>query len=163
MLGGTRKAVAHKTQTDGGNPDSLYRKSGFWPHFTVADHTAWQHLPVNRAGYALRNVRGGVETNRGGLMVVQIEVIGWCGKTMTGKQAERLVAIAKWLREIHHVPWIWPADRPALTSSGPHRRDEWLWQHRSGWFGHSQVPENFHWDPAFTDLEWWVLNHGMLT
>jgi hypothetical protein len=29
-----------------------------------------------------------------------------------------------------------------------------VWDGTGGHYGHSQVPENTHWDPAYTDAEW---------
>lgn len=34
-----------------------------------------------------------------------------------------------------------------------HNRDAAIWEGELGYFGHSQVPENTHWDPAYSKLE----------
>jgi hypothetical protein len=33
------------------------------------------------------------------------------------------------------------------------------WETTPGHYSHSQVPENTHWDPAYTDDEWWQLHY----
>jgi hypothetical protein len=172
MAGGTRKAVAHKTQGQSQSPSGNFGATGYWPHFLIGNDVAYQFLPVNKGGYALKNASGGVETNRGGLLVVQIEVVGFSGVTMTGKTADRLVSIQKWLRDDHGIPWEWPSGRPAQAHhdaagnpiappASECNRNVDNWVHRDGWFGHSEVPENYHWDPAYTDLEWWTLHSLM--
>ena len=36
---------------------------------------------------------------------------------------------------------------------GGHKRDVALWTTKGGHYGHSHVPENVHWDPAYTTAE----------
>lgn len=158
LLGGPAKAVAHKTQSTSQNPDALFKSTGYWPHFLLGPDVAFQFLPIDVGGYALKNARGGVETNRAGRRVVQVEIVGFSGETMHARTAERLIAVQKWLVSAG-IPWAWPSGRPPVKGATDKREcADW---NKDGWFGHSQVPENSHWDPAYTDLEWWVLNKGM--
>jgi hypothetical protein len=148
-----RAVVHHKTQTDGGTGWSLYGRTGSWPHFTV-------HFDTEVGARALVNSKGGVETNADG--VIQIETVGWSGVDMDPATLGHLVKLLKWIATTHDIPWVWPNGRPRPAADGPrdpggHNRNPWTWGFR-GHFGHSQVPENTHWDPAYTDWEWWWLN-----
>lgn len=154
--GGPVKVVHHKTVTWGESAKALYGKSGSYPHFTVSSSGVQQHLPVDRGAYALKNRRGGVNTNTAGSRVVQIEVVGYPAVTMPEPTAWHLIALLRWLRDEHGVPWRWPAGRPLRALA---RRDVSAWG-LSGHFGHVQVPENDHWDPEYTDVEWWWLHAG---
>jgi hypothetical protein len=42
------------------------------------------------------------------------------------------------------------AERPAES---PSNRNEGNWRHQGGHYGHSHVPANVHWDPAYTAAE----------
>lgn len=53
---------------------------------------------------------------------------------------------------------MWPSGLPKVATSqgkdpGDHNRDKMNWTTVSGHYGHSQVPENTHWDPAYTPSE----------
>lgn len=157
LVGGTKKVVHHKTQVESENADALYRKTGFWPHFTVGPNGTQQHLPLNVASYGLKNLKGGLETNRGGTIVAQIEVVGHSGVNMPDATRAHLLGVLRWLRDEWGIPYEWPSGRPAPTAYGPHNRNADNWRFRDGQFAHSQVPENTHWDPAYTDAEWWLL------
>lgn len=158
LVGGTNKVVHHKTQVNSENADALYRKSGYWPHFTVGPSGTQQHLPLNVSSYGLKNASGGVETNRGGLIVAQIEVVGNSGQDMPHDTRQHLLGLLRWFRDVWGIPWEWPSGRPAPIPQGPHNRSVAAWTQRHGHFSHSQVPENSHWDPAYTDPEWWLLH-----
>jgi hypothetical protein len=135
----------HKTQTKGGTGSSLYGASGSWPNFTVRADRVEQHYDTEVGGRAFVNASGGVETNSFG--VVQIEVVGFSGVTMHGDSARR----PRGAREVRPGVFVDP---------GGHNRSVAGWRAR-GHFAHSQVPENHHWDTAYTDLEWFVLNQAM--
>ncbi|MDN5605812.1 MAG: hypothetical protein L0G59_10400, partial [Kocuria sp.] len=69
------KILLHSTET-GSFPG--YGGGASAPHFTIdlRNGEVRQHSPMNRAARALRNASGGVQTNRDG--VIQIEIIGTC-------------------------------------------------------------------------------------
>lgn len=161
--GGPRKVVHHKTVTRTDNAASLYGSSGSWPHFTVSEHGVQQHFDTAVGSRALRNKSGGVQTNTDG--AIQIEIVGMPGETMPDATLRHLVALLKEIEDREGIPWEWPAGRPPKTSAayGEHNgyRHPYLWDSTSGHYGHVQVPENTHWDPAYTNDEWWWLNAAM--
>lgn len=151
-----RKIVWHKTQgSSSAGAFGVYRSSYTAPHFTVDNLTVYQHIDTNRSGYALVNAGGGVETNRDG--VIQIEVVGFSGQDNL-PAVHRAATLAEWIMGVHGIPNTWPGGRPPreyVSHSG--FRSVSTWQNEKGHFGHSQVPENHHWDPAWTDTEWQIV------
>lgn len=157
--GGPGKGVAHKTQ---GNTlaaaVAAYKAKGCPPHFTIDERGGLhQHVDTGRSSYALRNPAGGVETNRDG--AVQVEIVGFSGKGMSAAQTATMRRLMAWLEDAERIPWRWPAGRPPKDEHDGYgerngHRDARLWDSTGGWYGHSQVPENAHWDPAWTDVEW---------
>jgi hypothetical protein len=138
------------------------------PNFTVRPDRVEQHYDTEVGGRAFVNARGGIETNSFG--VVQIEIVGFSGVTMPGDTARRLIDLLHFLEDEHAIPWVWPNGRPraarevrpgVFVDPGGHNRSVAGWRTR-GHFAHSQVPENHHWDTAYTDLEWFVLNQAMV-
>lgn len=158
LKGGSRKAIHHKTQVQSENAWAMYGKSSYWPTFTVGPSGTQQHLPISVGAYALANKRGGVQTNACGSLVAQIEVVGFSGVDMPRETRAHLLGVLRWLRDVHGVPWVWPSGRPA-PQAGPHNRNVANWLDGSGHFAHSQVPENTHWDTAYTDAEWWLMHY----
>lgn len=164
---GPERVGHHKTVTDGGTGRSLYGASGYWPQLTIGPGVIRQHLDTEVGGYALENDKGGVETNR--LGVVQLEIIGRPGVTMGKTTADTLICTLKQLEDLHGIPWAWPNGRPVkareirpgvFVDAGGHNRSTAGWL-RPGHFDHGSIPENAHWDTAYTDLEWLVLNQAM--
>lgn len=162
--GGPRKVVHHKTVSRSENAANLYGKSGSWPHFTVGPSGAQQHFDTSVGSRALRNTSGGVQTNSDS--AIQIEIVGMPGETMDAATMRHLVALLKEIEQREGIPWTWPGGRPPKTAADGYGerngdRDARLWDTCSGHYGHSQVPENTHWDPAYTDAEWDQLNAAM--
>lgn len=122
-----------------------------------------QVLPANRAGRGLRNLRGGVQTNRYGSVCLQVEVIGrarrpWTAD-LTSAGVEGLARLLEFGRS-HGIPDVWPAGSPPAFVK---RRGYWMnvpepprsvsaWTDEGGHFSHSQVPENTHGDPGAIDV-----------
>jgi hypothetical protein len=159
---GPWKVVHHKTQgaTIAG-ARAAFRANKSDPHFTVHPGGVDQHIDTGDAARSLRNVAGGVQTNRD--CAIQIETVGFSGVDMPDSTLNHLVELLLWLTATHGVPWEWPEGRPPTTSAGGYgqsngERHPVVWDGRGGHYGHSQVPENDHWDPAYTDREWWILN-----
>ena len=52
--------------------------------------------------------------------------------------------------------------RPAKNGKDPggHKRDPLIWDTQGGHYGHCHVPENTHWDPAYTAVEADYLLHA---
>lgn len=144
---GPWKILLHTTEGGSANGAfSAYRANGTWPHFTVDHGTVYQHLDTATAGSALRNLSGGVETNRS--HAVQIEMVGYAGKAKDPAMLALVAAVCAWIADVHGVPYEWPSGRP-MGSGGPHNRSVDNWNTRGGWYGHSQAPESDHWDPGY--------------
>lgn len=150
------KIIHHKTVGFSENAQALYGTTGSWPHFTVGKSGIQQHIDTDRHAYALKNASGGVETNRA--RAIQIETVGYPGVDAPAVTLENLVRLIRWLEATHSVPHEWPSGRPkeAVNGRDPggHNRNVNNWIHRPGHYGHCHVPENSHWDPAYTDNEW---------
>ena len=96
------KILLHSTET-GSFPG--YGGGASAPHFTIdlGNGEVRQHSPMNRAARALRNASGGVQTNRDG--VIQIEIIGTCDKIFARKygypylpdMSDEMAGRLKWL------------------------------------------------------------------
>jgi hypothetical protein len=151
--GGPFKIVHHTTE--GNNVDDAFgafRTNRSDPHFTVASTTIYQHIDAGRAARALRNAKGGVETNRDS--AVQIEVVAFAGHPKDTATLRNVARLCRWIEETHGVPRIWPngPPKPAVNRHDPggHNRDAVTWDTTGGHCGHCHVPENEHWDPAYT-------------
>lgn len=134
---------------------SAYQASNSPPHFTVDAMTIYQHIDTDRAARALRNPSGGVETNRHS--AIQIEVVAFAGQPKNAQTLARVAQLCRWIEQTHGVPQVWPNGypRPARNGQDPggHNRSVANWSELGGHYGHSQVPENTHWDPAYTREE----------
>lgn len=111
-----------------------------------------QMVPGNRASRTLRNLSGGVQTNRAGSFHAQFEVIGDAARPWTQDLTDAgrigLAKIIAWL-DSWGVPRIWPAGNPPAYPGGYQNR---IAPGPSGYYGHSQWKENTHGDPGAIDL-----------
>lgn len=130
------------------------RKNNTEPHLLWDPKTGriGQYFPANRAARALRNLDGGVQTNRQGAL--QIEVLGFAEDPFTDGPMVGLGRIMAWVRA-NGVPDEWPAGRPlpypeSYGANGQRTVAAWA---TPGHFGHSQVPENAHGDPGAIDID----------
>lgn len=114
-----------------------------------------QLIPVVRAGCLLGgpetldsgtglNAPPPAATNRQGRLCVQIGVVGWAREPFTDGPMHGVEPILSWLHS-WHVPWRWPAGRPApFAQAHAAERSHAAWS-RGGHFGASQLPD---WDAA---------------
>jgi hypothetical protein len=165
FTGGPKKVVHHKTQVATEDARALYEASGAWPHFTVGPSGVQQHLETTVGALSLVNAGGGVQTNTDS--AIQLEVVGYSGQTAAQATLRNLVTLLKEIQLVEGVPWAWPEGRPPIDANAGYgsntgERHASVWDTQPGHYGHSQVPENLHWDPAYTDAEWWVLNNAMV-
>jgi hypothetical protein len=134
---------------------AAYREHNSAPHFTVDATTIHQHIDTARAARALRNPPGGVETNRDS--AIQIEVVGFAGRPKDQQTLANVARLCRWIEQTHGVPQLWPngLPRPAVNGHDPggHNRNASIWNSQGGHYGHCHVPENTHWDPAYTQGE----------
>jgi hypothetical protein len=96
-----------------------------------------------------------VQTNRDS--AIQIEVVGFAGRPKNPQTLSNVARLCRWIEQTHGVPKTWPngLPRPARAGRDPggHNRDADNWNAMGGHYGHCHVPENTHWDPAYTALE----------
>ncbi|WP_298089953.1 N-acetylmuramoyl-L-alanine amidase [uncultured Sphingomonas sp.] len=155
-LGGPYKIVHHTTEgSSAAGAFAAFAKHRSDPHFTVDGTTVYQHIDTDVAARALRHDAGTPETNRDS--AVQIEVVGFAGAPKRTATLKNVARLCRWIEAAHGIPQLWPAGlpKPAIRGRDPggHRRDAALWGDQGGHFGHSQVPGNTHWDPAYSAAE----------
>lgn len=145
------RAVEFHT-TEGATPEgafSVYAAFPSCPHFTVDPdtHARYQHVPLDSASYAMRNLPGGCQTNSTG--IVQIEIVGYAAESWSWSQAR-----LQWLGEQVLAPILaaCPTIPVGPIYSGPKMTGaQWdFWT--GGLCGHRDVPENDHTDPGDLDL-----------
>lgn len=139
---------------------AAYKANNSWPHLTVDcrfGKTPWRvgHLDLGVAARALRNEPGGVETNRAG--VIQIEVVGFATMPADidwawfGKHVAWPICQATGVPWSSTVPWFgYPASygKAALQRLSPAD-----WTAYRGILGHQHVPENSHGDPGAIPID----------
>jgi hypothetical protein len=125
------------------------------PHFTVDRTTVYQHINTDVAARALRHPAGTPETNR--LSAIQIEVVGFAGRPKDRRTLTNVARLCRWIEQQHSVPRVWPNGYPNPPRNGGdpghHNRNLPNWQSKGGHYGHCHVPNNTHWDPAYTAEE----------
>lgn len=153
--GGPFRIVHHTTEgnTAKGNLAVFAKKHA--PHFLV-DHTGiWQLIDTLRAAPTMRNNENPPETNR--LSAIQIEIVGFAGKPKNRATLANVAVLCRWIEAEHGVPRVWPNGYPVPAVEGKdsnkHNRDAHTWSTQGGHYGHEHVPENIHWDPAYTREE----------
>lgn len=145
------KVIWHRTQGNG-DPFSTYKKTGGIPHFTVHQSgSVDQHFPTHWWSRAMRNLPGGTEPNRD--QVIQIELVGYTGRTMTRPQRQAAVALKAWVELTTGMPSTWlngrPGSRPKLSIDA--------FNNGTGNMGHIDEHEQNHTDPGFTNVDWAAL------
>lgn len=147
------RGVIHTTE--GSTPSgafAAYNSSGNGPHFTVAAGAVWQHIALDQAAKALKNLSGGVETNRA--RAVQIEVVGYAAHPLwSDALITTMRKLMVWLEATCGIRAVAPLQGfkayPAsygLTNGV--RMSNANWTAFNGWCGHQHVPENDHGDPG---------------
>lgn len=155
-LNGPFKIVHHTTEgVTAQSAFDTYDKTRDGPHFTVDETKVYQHLDTKVAAKALRAPATISATNRSS--AVQFEIVGFAGKPKDPKTLANVARLCRWIEQQHGVPRVWPAGPPKPPKNGHdpggHVRDATLWLSAGGHYGHSQVPDNVHWDPAYTAAE----------
>ncbi|MET0210407.1 MAG: N-acetylmuramoyl-L-alanine amidase [Burkholderiaceae bacterium] len=155
-VGGPFKIVHHTTEgSSAAGAFAAFTRNRSDPHFTVDAETIFQHIDTSEGARALRNDPGGVQTNRDS--AIQIELVGFAHLPKNVRAMENLARLCRWIESTHGVPAVWPSGPPKPAKNGKdpggHNRDAATWESKSGHYGHSHVPENTHWDPAFSAEE----------
>jgi hypothetical protein len=155
--GGHPFKIVHHT-TEGSSADgafAAYLNSTSIPHFTVDGMTIYQHVDTDEAASALKHPQGTTETNRSS--AVQIELVGFAGGPKSAAGLQNMARLCRWIEATHGVPRVWPngPPKPAVNGQDPggHNRNQQNWDHLGGHYGHCHVPNNTHWDPAYTGAD----------
>lgn len=153
------RGVLHTTETPG---LPSYESPSAPPTFTVMPSGfAYQHMPVDVASGALRNVHGGhpdrqydtgIDPDVTGRLNIQIEVVGYSRSSVwPDAQVTTIAKIMGWLEQEWHLPAEFKAPFGGGEQYGylnPYELTLNQWLHLYGWVGHQHVPENTHWDPG---------------
>lgn len=151
--------IVHHT-TEGSSAEGAmrtYKIKRCDPHFTVDDTQIYQHIDTEECARALRSDTDKLpHTNRDS--AVQIELVGFAHLPKPRASLENLARLLRWLEAEHVIPRKWPNGYPKPATAqggdpGNHNRDPKTWNSESGHYGHCHVPENTHWDPAYTQEE----------
>lgn len=159
MAGGPPRAVWHTTESSPGSGAMIVNylhEKRYEPHLVWDPYTGqiWQLIRAFQSARALKNLSGGVETNRQGSVCIQIETVGQAAdhplRTSPLHNANKIMA---WLGSLG-IPNTWPGGSPlpypaSYGANGDRSVAQWG---RAGHFGHSQVPENDHGDPGTVDV-----------
>lgn len=162
MVGGPARGTVHTTETRG-----FYQPSngGSPYHMQFRDLgnnqvEIRQYFPFNKAPRSLRNLSGGVQTNRQGVYHPNICIVEYA------KNAQKwptyfLNEIARFMRWAEGQYGIRRRSYRARGGGGecygynsPCRMSNAEWVGWSGWGGHQNVPENTHWDAGRIDWEY---------
>ena len=159
---GRWKILLHTLEGSMESGMSEFRNGTGCPHFTISlDRDIYrQHVPMTRSAYALRNRRGGTQTNRD--HVIQIEIEGHAKDTRFWSPV-KLMKLAAFLERImDEIPEVDLAfanfdyqDSLEYGLNNPVEMSAGEWDAFSGILGHVHAPENTHWDPG-------ALNTGAL-
>lgn len=152
----SRRAVWHTTEgaSIAGSISWTRNNTSSWAHLYWDPETGEivQCVPFTRAARAVKNLSGGVETNRWG--AIQIEVVGHAARPFTSTPMRGRDVVLGILRTLG-IPDHWPAGSPlpypqSYGFANP-QRSIGTWLGIPGHYGHSQVPENDHGDPGAID------------
>jgi hypothetical protein len=154
---------------------AAYEKNNTWPHFTCTYENGvfkvFQHVSIFLAARALKNLKGGTETNRDN--VVQIELVGSCNLSNIswGPQyvesfplgyLDGIRDLMRWVEQQRGIPRRCNfAFLPYPASYGDNgvRLTNSDWDNYSGWLGHQHAPENTHGDPGLINIEYLLDEH----
>lgn len=160
---GPFKIVHHTTEgSSAAGAMAAFNSNKSDPHFTVDSTTIFQHIDTSVSARSLANPAGGVQTNRDS--AIQIEVVGFAGKPKNQATLKNVAKLCRWIESTHGVPQVWPNGFPRIGTRDPggHNRNPNNWNNKGGHYGHSQVPENTHWDPGYTKAELEIIMGGKL-
>lgn len=158
------RVVLHKTEGSSiEGAEAAYGRTRDEPHGTLdlSLRRAVQHLPLSRSATAVRNLAGGVETNRVG-RTIQLEIVGFSAHSGSESDDE-LRFLARCLVDIERAGVTFTFDGPAQHPYPPENgirldgREPWRftfaeWLSFNGVCGHQNVPENVHGDPGALDM-----------
>lgn len=165
---GEPKFVLHTTEGPAGvyHPDPVrgegrryYGNLGTWPNYTLAREDrgrgGWRvfcHIPAGWAGMALRNLPGGVQTNRDNVSQVEIAWSAARIGELPGDALDVLAGLLAWEHRVRGVPLrstvAWPPYPRSYGASAAQRLSPAAWDAYAGVLGHMHAAENDHGDPG---------------
>lgn len=153
--GGPFRIVHHTTEgSTAAAALSIFSNQPHASHFVVDDTTIYQLIDTGVAARALVH-DGNPQTNR--LSAIQIELVGFAGQPKHAAALSNLRRLLRSLEQEFDIPRIWPSGFPTPPANGHdaghHNRDAFIWATKGGHYGHEHVPQNVHWDPAYTEAE----------
>lgn len=133
---------------------------GSYPNATISRGTIYEHIPANRSSRALKNLPGGVETNKRGTYQIEID---WNSADVANCPADTMAAVRAqmaWVSSVTSIPLTcsvtfhpYPVTTPGVRyGSEPWRLSFDAWRRYRGWLGHQHAPENSHGDPGGIDI-----------
>lgn len=155
IAAGEPLVIQHTTEGDRFHPHPrLYHGHTGWPHITIdRDGTIFQHIDLDVAARALKNLPGGVQTNRR-RWTWQVENVGRSPArngvvTLTDAQVKSGRWFVAFLHEHRGLPLV--ADEPwtipgSARASAPQRMSPAEWYAATGVSAHARATENDHWD-----------------
>jgi len=153
--------VLHTTETPAGTAQAVGRnllRDGKPSHqvYDPADGTVVHLVDWGASAKSLKNLGGGVETNRRG-GVYQVEIVGFAADVPRygdGWYANLGRYLTRVCDELG-VPKVFPCRFVAGEGYGLNARQRLsheAWMTVEGIIGHQHVPENSHWDPGALDV-----------
>lgn len=169
---GEPKGLLHTTEGKTyASAKSAYTINNSWPHMTATYERGffqlYQHNPITLAARSLRNLPGGVETNRD--RIFQIELVGtadinkkdtWGTQYVENFPVAYLDGIAKTMRWAEAQLLIPPVctltfkSYPSSFGNNGVRLTGPQFDSYSGWLGHQHAPENDHGDPGLINIKY---------
>lgn len=112
-----------------------------------------QFMPIGEMSLTLENASGGTETNR----EARVQIEAYAFSRTTDKPKWFLDVSRKEMDEANKnliADLVYEASKAAnipLRHVPNKSRSVTTWDTQAGWYGHSEVPENHHWDPGTFD------------
>jgi hypothetical protein len=169
MVGGPPRGTLHTTETKGW----IQRTDGGSPYHAQIRDTLdggpielRQYLGFDVAARSLRNMAGGVQTNRQGTRHPQLSILGYARQSadLSVPMMNSLAWFMRWCETEYDI------GRRAIArtggggscygSSSPCRMPFAKWITWDGWAAHQNVPENTHWDAGKLDWEYLIMYGG---
>lgn len=165
--GGSVRCCVHTTEnsqssTCDGVANYMANNAGLGTGYSLLYHPTTgdmlQLRPFNVGAGSLKNLSGGVETNKNGKYNFQVSVVAYASEDWANKYpCPRWQDLVRWLRD-----WGVP-DRFVSGSfcSGRCTMGTSTWTGSSdGWYGHQHAPENDHVDPGPRKQPWTIGTSG---
>ena len=159
MVGGKAHATLHTTETRSWAGAQYYHIA--FMEVAPGLVEVRQYRPFNMAARGLRNLPGGVQTNRQGSVHIQPVIIGYAKDApdrgaFSPAMYRALHQFALWCEAEWGTPRKFYARQGAGNCYGygsECRMSHYEWVRYGGWSAHQNAPENTHWDAGLVDWE----------